>query len=84
MARKTWHEIADVLALQMNNYVFCDNGHATIPSGLAEGCPNCEDSEAMRIYWENGGTVGKSPYALDEKTIAVHELNESNTRRIDG
>lgn len=70
----SWEKLARLLADRLQYSDFCDNGHDTIEEGLAEGCPNCDDREAMRQY----RLKVPPPIRVPVHTIEIHELRRTH------
>lgn len=70
MPEPSWRTVAYMLADRLENNDFCHD-HSAIEDGLAEGCPFCQDREAMRVFRSKSGT---RPTDIEGTLVPVHEI----------
>lgn len=75
MAEPSWRAIADRLAGRMENHDFCDNGHTSIDEGMEEGCPCCDDRDAMREYRKKARTQPRRPVG---RALPIREIRRQS------
>lgn len=67
----SWQQIAHALAARVQNFAHCDTHH-TIALGLQEGCPFCQDREALRLYEAKAGPLpSKEP---EGREVPIHQI----------